>query len=554
YQYVCYPRMVKVRDDLYLLTYHRGQLGVHLYYTTSTDGVNWGTPTVLYNASAAANKITYTEGPKAGETDAYYAVNPDLCVLQNGEILCVYARRPNSGYTTYNSYSSIELIRGTVSGDTILWSQPTTVYRGINWEPEIIQRADGRIEIFWSQAAPYVDAYGFTSQKRSSGVGMIYSTDGGYTFTPTLEEMAANRYSGIRVLEDYIGDMKLLPLDDARDESKLANNETKVVPASAPAGYVPQTVHFYSGQMPGVAELVGGQMMIVAESQPLARNGMDLVAAFSDEDGEWTDVGFDEEGPTSLMTDLFKAAAPTLCRFPSGEVLLSYNTASKACTRLLHKDGRNIASAVETRPLADEGYSGFWSGTAIVDSHTALVGMTYNDPADTDPAKTTKNRLLRTAMVRLNHTVDAEKKKVIADSNPQEWAGVTDALFVGSATETQATYRFACDDEKLYILIERKDDTLGANDSTFCSIFAGADIISLSFKGEDILHLPGSASASCQTTEDGCVFEFALDRAALGLTGSSVRVCPGLSEDGTTDTIDGMTVGNTSTWIKVNLK
>ncbi|MBQ9429681.1 MAG: hypothetical protein IJU41_09135, partial [Clostridia bacterium] len=127
YQYVCYPRMVKVRDDLYLLTYHRGQLGVHLYYTTSTDGVNWGTPTVLYNASAAANKITYTEGPKAGETDTYYAVNPDVCVLQNGEILCVYARRPNSGYTTYNSYSSIELIRGTVIGNTISWSQPTTV-------------------------------------------------------------------------------------------------------------------------------------------------------------------------------------------------------------------------------------------------------------------------------------------------------------------------------------------------------------------------------------------------------------------------------------------
>lgn len=552
YQLVCYPRMVKVRDDLYLLTFHRGQLGNHLYYTTSTDGVNWGDPAVLYNSGAAVNRFTYTEGALDGTDDLYLAVNADLCLTSDGQLLCVYSRRPSKGYTLYNSYSSIELIRGTVSGDTISWSKPTTIYRGANWEPEIIERADGRIEVFWSQAAPYIDLYGFTRQKRSSGVGMIYSTDGGYTFTPGLEEMAANHYAGIRVLEDYVGDMNLLPLDDTRSESELAKNETQIALGSQPADYTPGTVHFYSGQMPGVVELVGGRMMVVAESEPIAKNGMNLVAAFSDADGEWTPLGIDEEGPSTLMDELFKAAAPTLCRFPSGEVLLSYNLSGKACTRLLHKDGQNIASATETRPLADTNYSGFWSGTSILDAHTAMVAMTYNDPADT--VNTTKNRMLLTAMVRLNHTLNAARKNVIADGIPQEWTDVTDALFVGSASETQATYRFAYDDTTLYVLIERTDEGIGENDSTFCSIFAGTESISLSFKGEECLHLPLGAVANTRAAEGGRVFEFALDRAALGLEGDSIRVCPGLSEDGVLDMIDGISAGDTSSWIKVNLK
>ena len=44
-----YPRVSKVSDDMYLLTYMYGQFGVHLYYVTSSDGINWNPPQVLWN-------------------------------------------------------------------------------------------------------------------------------------------------------------------------------------------------------------------------------------------------------------------------------------------------------------------------------------------------------------------------------------------------------------------------------------------------------------------------------------------------------------------------
>ena len=39
YDSAFYPRVKKVRDDLYLLLYHYTQTGQHLYYATSRDGV-----------------------------------------------------------------------------------------------------------------------------------------------------------------------------------------------------------------------------------------------------------------------------------------------------------------------------------------------------------------------------------------------------------------------------------------------------------------------------------------------------------------------------------
>ena len=56
YQYAFYPRITKVKDDLYLMTYMRYQSGDHIFCVTSTDGVNWGTPKFLYNMNE--NKTT----------------------------------------------------------------------------------------------------------------------------------------------------------------------------------------------------------------------------------------------------------------------------------------------------------------------------------------------------------------------------------------------------------------------------------------------------------------------------------------------------------------
>ena len=61
YQNAFYPRITKVKDDLYLMTLNYAQEGMHLYYVTSTDGINWGAPKVLYNA---ANNVHHRHNKK----------------------------------------------------------------------------------------------------------------------------------------------------------------------------------------------------------------------------------------------------------------------------------------------------------------------------------------------------------------------------------------------------------------------------------------------------------------------------------------------------------
>ena len=69
YDNAWYPRVKKVRDDLYLLLYHYGQYGQHIYWTTSRDGVKWNAPSVLYRGGASATGFTHAEGPLAGTKD-----------------------------------------------------------------------------------------------------------------------------------------------------------------------------------------------------------------------------------------------------------------------------------------------------------------------------------------------------------------------------------------------------------------------------------------------------------------------------------------------------
>ena len=108
YDQVWYPRVKKVKDDLYLLLYHHGNYGTHLYYATSSDGIHWNAPQVFYNSGLS--EFTYTDGPLAGTTDRYFAANPDACVLDNGDILVVYSLRPNKGYNK-QEYIDLNIVR-----------------------------------------------------------------------------------------------------------------------------------------------------------------------------------------------------------------------------------------------------------------------------------------------------------------------------------------------------------------------------------------------------------------------------------------------------------
>ncbi len=543
-----YPRITKIRDDLYLMTVHYGTEGQHVYYTTSTDGgKTWPDLKLLYDASQAKNKFTYTSGSLSGTADTYFGVNADHCLLKDGTILCVYSRRPNLGYTRkeYTSFSTLEIVRGTVKGDEITWSEPQSIYYGQNWEAEIIQRENGQIDIYWTHVAPMIFKYGFHAELRSTGVAMISSNDNGYTWTPNI------------TASDYL----INPTDAYAAKRVFQFSAGTLTSADG------ETYSAMHCQMPGVVEMLNGKMMVVSETRSVGESSHMISKGYSEENGVWNELGAFEQGPWNTKFKVFKGAAPSLMRFDSGEILMTYNYASNAYCRLMNTTGTNMtaAHALNVFGVTNETAGGFWSGSSPLDSHTAMIAMTHErylgrEPyIDPDDGLEKLNNTTILGKVRLNHTIDATKKNMVADGNLQEWSSVNEALFIGSASKTvQATYRFAYDDDYVYVAIDRTDSSNNANDNNIIRMTTSSGYITASMTS-GTSSLPAGVTAGTKTATGGRVYEFAFDRAALGLTGDYVRVCPGFTDYATDscaseDIINGMSTTDTSTWIKINIK
>ena len=536
YDNAWYPRVKKVRDDLYLLLYHYGQYGQHIYWTTSRDGVKWNAPSVLYQGGASATGFTHETGPLAGTKDDMRAVNPDACVLDNGDILCVYSVRSNKGYQQVIDMNGLELVRGTVT-DTgrIQWSKPTKIYTGTNWEPFIMQRDDGQIEIYFSSSVTYIAKYGFDKAKRSSGTGLIVSKDGGYTWTPDVQAGDKNYYRPTVVYQQAIG------------EKKTPNGETAM---------------YFSGQMPSVVQLYNGKSMIAVEVHSL-NNKYTISLATSEAGGNWKDLGITEEGPSTMMKDVFTGAAPYLARFKSGEVYLTY-TSKGLKGRMAKADGTAVSSKEFT---AVPGAAGSWGSTEIVGSHAVL---------STAPVVNGDKRGVKIVRSYLNHRINAPKTAVTVDGYTNDWDNIenTDALFVGSESQAQITLRAAHDDENVYFLVSRLDDFMTSSDAVMVCIGAGETADYRVVVGVDgsvsIDHYSAGAKQSSITggtavvkvlgtlnnnedTDEGCVYEIAVPKSAVGLTGAkSFKVRPVLTNKDSNnvilDTLTGVTAYSTALW------
>ncbi len=536
YDNAWYPRVKKVRDDLYLLLYHYGQYGQHIYWTTSRDGVKWNAPSVLYRGGASATGFTHAEGPLAGTKDDMRAVNPDACVLDNGDILCVYSVRSNKGYQQVIDLNGLELVRGKVTASGgIQWSKPTKIYTGTNWEPFIMQRDDGQIEIYFSSSVTYIAKYGFDKAKRSSGTGLIVSKDGGYTWTPDVQAGDKNYYRPTVVYQQAIG------------EKKAPNGETAM---------------YFSGQMPSVVQLYNGKSMIAVEVHSL-NNKYTISLATSEAGGNWKDLGITEEGPSTMMKDVFTGAAPYLARFKSGEVYLTY-TSKGLKGRMAKADGTAVSSKEFT---AVPGAAGSWGSTEIVGSHAVL---------STAPVVNGDKRGVKIVRSYLNHRINAPKTAVTVDGYTNDWDNIenTDALFVGSESQAQITLRAAHDDENVYFLVSRLDDFMTSSDAVMVCIGAGETADYRVVVGVDgsvsIDHYSAGAKQSSITggtavvkvlgtlnnnedTDEGCVYEIAVPKSAVGLTGAkSFKVRPVLTNKDSNnvilDTLTGVTAYSTALW------
>ncbi len=435
--------------------------------------------------------ITWSEpitlAKSAGSSRNY--ATADALFLQNGDLLAVYSYRPKEGYETDLCSSGLEIRRSADGGRT--WSEPQRIYTGMNWEPNLLQDDDGTVYCAFTHTAPYVHYYGYNKTIRSSGSAIIRSTDNGVTWTP---DVTGPPFEARRVIQDYVGDL---------DGLKIMND-----------------------QMPVLLKLHNGRYMIACERQEI--NGNCYIDIGYTDTLDYS-LGLTEVGPADRLTRIFRGIGPYLAQFPSGETVLTYGRGGFNAA-IAGADGKGFGSA--QKPFASVVSTSRSQATELLTSHSLLAACEkIRDNQQTD---------LVCGVLYLNHRIDAGRMTATPDGSAAEWAENTDALFLGSESQAQASFRFGCDADTVSILVERLDDTLdwkGDCEELFLApsekgpcyrVTADAGVVRSAVRLENGSETPVTLTgASLLVTEEnaadpsrrGWITELVLDRGALGFTG-----------------------------------
>lgn len=546
YNKAYYPRILKLRDDLYLLLYHATSTGGDIYWTTSKDGVNWEKPQYFYDNSD--KKIVLSGGPYDGYKDTFMAVNADAVQLKNGEILAAYTIRVSKGYATYPQHCGVVVVRGTISADgTITWGEHKQVYYGSGWEPFIWQREDGRIEIYWSCGTYHMRKYGRDSEHRSNGTGMIWSDDNGFTWTPNIQPGDTNYYQPFMVFSQFLGN--------------------KVHTEQPDLGELP----WGCAQMPAATRLYDGRTLLAAEIK-LLTGSFTISHTLSGPEGFWEhDL---QDGATTNGSDYrenFAGAGPYLATFPSGEVLMTYHrgAGSKFYYKMGSPDGKEFDS-LELRAVVDG--NGMWGGLELIGSHEIINAVQkINNTTDVSG--------VILAHLYLNHRTNAKTMTPVLDGKDDDWKNNTDALFVGSASQAQMTVQSAHDKDNVYFCINRLDNYLTDKDTVTLNIGIGemefyraeiaadgkvtvshvrnAATLSTADGGKAAVRTVGTVGNNDDIDEGVCI-ELALPKASVGLVGkNSFTLSPTLmntdGEGAFFDQLNGVSSVVTSRWPAVVL-
>jgi len=517
YNKAYYPRLLKLREDLYLLLFHGTSTGGDIFWTTSKDGVNWEKPQYFYDNSD--KKIVLSDGPFDGYKDTFMAVNADAVQLKNGDILAAYTIRVSKGYATYPQHCGVVVVRGTISADgKITWGEHKQVYYGSGWEPFIWQREDGRIEIYWSNGSYHIRKYGRDSEHRSNGTGLIWSDDNGYTWTPNVQPGDTNYYQPFMVFSQFIGN--------------------KVHTEAPDLGELP----WGCAQMPAATRLYDGRTLLAAEVKLLS-GSFTLSHTVSGPDGFWEhDL---QNGATTNGSDYrenYLGAGPYLATFPSGEVLMTYHrgAGSKFYYKMGSPDGKEFDS-LELRAVRDG--NGMWGGLEPITGHEIInVVQKLNNTTDVSG--------VLIAHLYLNHRTNAKKMTPVLDGKDGDWKDNTDALFVGSASQAQMTVQTAHDKDNVYFCINRLDNYLTDGDTVTLNIattrmrfyrveiaadgkvtvsfIQNAAVVSTVDGGKATVRTVGTVGNN-EDTDEGVCIEFALPKALIGLqNASSFKLSPTL--------------------------
>ena len=142
---------------------------------------------------------------------------------------------------------------------------------------------EDRIELYFTQIAPYIEKYGYDTHYRTSGSGLLISRDGGYTWSPTLDEMRAADFRATTVFQQSTGTRNNLP--------------------------------YFCGQMPVAVRLATGKTMIATEIRPLEDNkNFTISYALSEADGAWRHLALTEAGPDTTVPSAWIGTSPVSSR------------------------------------------------------------------------------------------------------------------------------------------------------------------------------------------------------------------------------------------------
>ncbi len=520
-----YPRIKIVSENNYLLFYNTGKTSPSCFVARSTDLVNWEKGEPIFE----------------GTNDTHYATC-DAVVLKNGDILAVASFRPTAWgeYTGNMKKSGLVMRRSTDGGKT--WSEGKVIYTGMNWEPYLHQLKSGEVQCFFTHTAPYTYLYGYNEAQRSSGIGLIRSHDNGGTWTPNVTEPP---YSADIASQTYIGEY-------------------------------PGYAKMFTEQMPSVVELHCGHMLMACESKlDLVPNSPFKVIVTRSYDN-WAKLALDEQGPADKLTlPIDHASGPYVAQMKSGETVVSFY--GKDGMNLVVGDSKGAHFSAAITPFAEHN-SSYWGSLEVLGSH-ALIGICDDD----SKAGNVAIRRISYGTMYLNHDLNSKNHTVTLDGDPAEWEDNTDAHFVGSTSQAQASVRFSSDGENVYVLVERLDSYLsseGDEVELFIAAAQGGDYYKVTLDGKGIAavkkfkdkkavdHESGAeAAVVCvgtvgkdDDTDGGYCLELKLPASDFGISAADgIRVTSNVknTDQGKkfdTDTTEGHDILKMDTWTYVSFK
>ena len=401
------------------------------------------------------------------------------------------------------------------------WSEEQIIYQGSNWEPYLLQLPSGKLQLYFTDA---------DTRTWSSGTSLLESQDNGASWTPGLGNPP---YKIIRQITKYEADEPV-----------------------------------YTDQMPCAILLNDGKTLAAVLESCLADGSYWITMAYAEND--WEHLTGNDVGPADRMSNLFVGAGGYLIQFPSGETALSYNDSESLLNiKLGDSAARNFRESY--RPFPGFGY---WGTMEVSGTHSLMASM---------HASGSQNRIMVGECV-LNHRVAAPEGSVFVDGDNSEWKEVDQALFIGSESPVQGTFRFMHDRENVYVCVDVLDENVSVSDClivSMCRMTSSEDIpeqalrvrfnhrdiqaVSRFSAGEwvdtesDLLKSAGRMTDAWTTMPEqgGCVLELSVPKSLLGMSEQDEELLfHALLSDSRygTDTFSNTSQQDPGTWIPVLLE